>query len=204
MKLEGAGIIIEIKPFDDRDCTARIFTDAHGVLCGIFRGGLTAKTKPLLGQFGQVSWNARLESHLGQFHFENERNMTAGFFNTPDKLKFANACLALLATMLPERERYKRLWDETLILLTEANRDEYLKWELCLLAELGYGLSLERCGNCGRTADLQYISPKTGRAVCGTCGDGWRDKMFKMPADLGTTGHFLEQVRELPPARRII
>jgi DNA repair protein RecO (recombination protein O) len=202
VKLESAGIIIEVKPFGERDCIGRVFTDEFGILCGIFKAGQIAKTKPLAGQYGKAAWNARLDSQLGAFHFENEKNLIAPFFNDSEKLKFAHSCFALLSLLLPERERYVKLYKETLRFLNEP--EKYLEWELILLAELGYGLSLDKCGNCGAAQNLKYISPKTGRAICENCGREFEDKLFAMPVTLDITKYFLEQISDLPTARKII
>lgn len=74
MKIETYGILINIKPFSERDAIAHIFTKDSGVLVGMLRGAVSAKkNKPLVGQIGNVSWNARLDSQLGVFHWETEK-----------------------------------------------------------------------------------------------------------------------------------
>src|SRR3546814_20074757 len=40
-----------------------------------------------------------------------------------------------------------------------------VRYELLLLAELGFGLALDRCTATGATADLAFVSPKSGAAV---------------------------------------
>ena len=40
-----------------------------------------------------------------------------------------------------------------------------IRFELAMLAELGFGLDLENCAATGETADLIYVSPKSGGAV---------------------------------------
>ena len=39
------------------------------------------------------------------------------------------------------------------------------RFELQMLAELGFGLDLDQCAATGATAELVYVSPKSGRAV---------------------------------------
>ena len=204
MNLESAGIIIELRPFGDHDFIGRVFTDGHGVLCGIFKAGRIAKTKPLVGQMGRVAWTARLDDQLGAFHFENEKNLVAAFFKDGEKLKYANACFDLLSKLLPEREKYEKLFSETVKMLADPAPETYLEWELTLLSELGYGLALDRCGNCGAKDGLEYISPKTGRAICGACGADFKDRLFDMPPDLAATKYFLERIQDIPAARKII
>jgi len=204
MKLESSGIIIELRPFGERDFIGRVFTSDFGVMAGIFKAGQIAKTKPLTGQFGKVSWNARLDSQLGSFHFENEKNLLAAFFSNAEKLKYANACFALLSALLPERLAHVKLYAGTLEMLSNPGHDIYIDWELLLLSELGYGFAVDKCGNCGTGQGLQYLSPKTGRAICGQCGEEYKDKLFNLPVGLDATKYFLEQVAELPISRKII
>jgi DNA repair protein RecO (recombination protein O) len=55
---------------------------------------------------------------------------------------------------------------------------------LQFLAELGFGLDLDQCAATGVTAELDYVSPKSGRAVSRTAGEPWRDRMLRLPAFL--------------------
>ena len=59
------------------------------------------------------------------------------------------------------------------------------RFELQLLSELGFGLDLESCAATGSTAELVYVSPKSGRAVSRAAGEPWRDKLLRLPAFLG-------------------
>ncbi len=58
------------------------------------------------------------------------------------------------------------------------------RFELRLLAELGFGLDLASCAVTGATADLVYVSPRSGRAVSGSAGEPWRDKLLPLPGFL--------------------
>lgn len=195
MKLESNGIIISLRPFGERDAVAHIFTENHGVLSGMLRGaGANSKNKPMVGQVGAVVWNARLDSQLGVFHFEAQKNLAIAAMMDSSKLAYMNSMFALIETLLPEREAYPNLYNATLKTLTDINADSYLQWELCLLRDLGYALDLSHCSGCGRTDNLIYLSPRTGRAVCGDCGEPYIDKLFKLPINLHTTLRFLENV----------
>lgn len=97
----------------------------------------------------------------------------------------------------------------------------YLRWELLLLDELGFGLSLDRCAVSGATQGLAYVSPRTGHAVTAEAAGDWAARLLALPGILGgpeqpgdlarafeLTGHFLNvqlaqgQVgRPLPAAR---
>ena len=59
-----------------------------------------------------------------------------------------------------------------------------IKFELAMLAELGFGLDLETCAATGETSELIYVSPKSGSAVSRQAGDPWRDRLLRLPAFL--------------------
>lgn len=99
--------------------------------------------------------------------------------------------------------------------------EDYLRWELLLLDELGFGLSLDRCTVSGAREGLAYVSPRTGHAVTAEAAGEWAARLLPLPEALGgpgqpddlaaglaLTGHFLNarlaegQVgRPLPAAR---
>ena len=57
----------------------------------------------------------------------------------------------------------------------------YLKWEFDFLETLGFGLDLEKCAVTGSTADLKFISPKSGRAVSQSAAGEWSSKLLPFP-----------------------
>ena len=81
------------------------------------------------------------------------------------------------------------------------------RYELLLLAELGFGLDLEQCVVTGALDDLAFVSPKSGGAVSVGAAQGYEGRLFRLPrflrgvdaspsmADvldaLAITGHFL-------------
>ncbi len=93
----------------------------------------------------------------------------------------------------------------------------YVQWELDLLAEIGFGLDLERCAVSGDKAGLAFVSPNSGRAVTARAAEPWRERLLPLPAflsggaadlpaiaqGLALTGSFLERhvFRSEPPAR---
>lgn len=225
MKLESVGILIELRPFAERDTCARIFTRDYGILVGMMKGAQVAKkNKPLTGQIGLVSWNARLDSQLGVFHWEAEKNLCAPLMSDAVALGMMNSAFSLLGLMLPEREKYETLWQETESMLNglcacmnddlvDKNsfiRQLYLCWEINLLRELGYALDLTRCSGCGRTDNLTHLSPRTSRAVCNECAKPYLDRLYTLPVDFDTTKKFLEKIiteqggKDLPLVRKLI
>ncbi|MBR3510736.1 MAG: DNA repair protein RecO [Alphaproteobacteria bacterium] len=203
MQIETSGILINMKPFSERDAVAYIFTQNNGVLVGMLRGAMSSKkNRPLIGQVGNVSWNARLDSQLGVFHWEPEKNLSALLLLNSDLLTLMNSAFALIYTLIPERESYEHLYSDTIQLLQNLPNaqnpyDTYLKWEISLLKDLGYALDLTKCSGCGKSENLYYLSPKTGRAVCIDCGKPYMDKLYKLPINLNITERFIRNICDM-------
>jgi DNA repair protein RecO (recombination protein O) len=123
---------------------------------------------------------------------------------------------ALTATILPEGQPYPRLYgalDGLLGAITMAPSARgwgaaLVRYELLLLAELGFGLDLSGCVAGGGPDDLAFVSPKSGAAVSRDAGEPYRDRLLPLPAfliyggeadwpgildGLRLTGHFLER-----------
>src|SRR5260370_667917 len=62
------------------------------------------------------------------------------------------------------------------------------RFELKRVPELGLGFDLDSCAATGATAELVYVSPKSGRAVSREAGEPWREKLLALPAFLGADG----------------
>jgi DNA repair protein RecO (recombination protein O) len=97
--------------------------------------------------------------------------------------------LSALARLLPERDPH-----EDIHARLEHALDDFedagdaavhiIRFELAMLAELGFGLDLDNCAATGETTDLIYVSPKSGGAVSRTAGEPWRDRLLRLPAFL--------------------
>ena len=215
MTLESVGILIALRAFDERNAVAHVFSREYGVMTGMLRGAVTTRTnRPLVGQVGNVSWNARIESALGVFHWEPEKNLAAPIMTSADALGAMNAAFDLICTMVPARESYANLYKETIRLLgTLAHTTDpgatYLDWEIKLIGELGYAFDLSHCSGCGGTENLHYISPRTARAVCDDCAAPYISHLYRMPVGLSTTFAFLNKIcaemgATMPDSRRMM
>ncbi len=55
---------------------------------------------------------------------------------------------------------------------------------MAILGDLGFGLDLSQCALTGVTADLVWVSPKTGRAASREAGEPYRDRLLALPGFL--------------------
>ena len=57
----------------------------------------------------------------------------------------------------------------------------YVRFELAMLDELGFGLDLSSCAATGNNDNLTHISPRSGRAVSASAAEPYLDKLFALP-----------------------
>jgi DNA repair protein RecO (recombination protein O) len=216
MQWADEGIVLGAKRHGEANAIAELFTRDHGRHLGLVRGGFGSRLKPVLqaGNSVSVTWRARLDEHLGNYTVEPLRVRTASMFEAHHAL-LAVAHLAALARLLPERDPHTSTFDELVMILERleevgAVAVNVARFELLMLAELGFGLDLSSCAATGVTDELIYVSPKSGRAVSREGGEPWRDKLLRLPEFLSDadavpspddladgfalTGHFLQRL----------
>jgi len=190
MQWTDEGIVLGVKRHGEANGILELMTRAHGRHLGLVRGGSSSRLKPVLqpGNSVSASWRARLDEHLGNYTVEGTRLRAGHFFNAPHAI-YGVTHLAALMRLLPERDPHENLYEELLTILerldeASAAAPMVVRFELHLLAELGFGLDLDSCAATGATGDLVFVSPKSGRAVSRAAGAPYADKMLQLPAFL--------------------
>ena len=191
MEWTDIGIVLGARRHGETNAVAELMTREHGRHLGLVRGGAGSRLKPVLQTGNRVSatWRARLDEHLGYYVVEGTDLRAAAFLSAAHALYGLNH-LAALCRLLPERDPHSPVFDlldDTIARLGKPAAAAALvaRFELQLLAELGFGLDLDACAVTGSTADLVYVSPKSGRAVSRRAGEPWRDRLLALPAFLG-------------------
>jgi DNA repair protein RecO (recombination protein O) len=163
-------------------------TAEHGRHGGLVRGAFGRSKRGVLqpGNEVELTWRARIPEHLGSFEVELKKSWAAHILDDARRLAALNAACAVAETALPEREAHAPVYEGFLVLLSAlADGDSwpqvYVRWELGVLSELGFGLSLDRCAASGVREDLVYVSPKSGRAVSAEAGEPYRDRLLRLP-----------------------
>lgn len=188
MEWRDTGILLSLRRHGETSAIVEAFTPEHGRHAGVVRGASSRKLAPVLQPGAQLDlqWRARLEAHMGAFVVELQRSRAAQALGSRLALAGLNAVCALLAFSLPEREPHLPLYRRSEQLLDLLGQDDlwplaYLRWELALLEELGYGLDLGHCAVTGASEGLAYVSPKTGRAVSRHGAGEWADRLLPLP-----------------------
>jgi DNA repair protein RecO (recombination protein O) len=237
MDWDAPAIVLDARPFGEGDAVATVMTEAHGLHRGLARGGTSRAQAGLWqpGNLAQVRWVGRLSDQLGSFSAEMIHAGAAAVLDDPLGLAMLTAVCAVAEGALPERESHPRAFHGLVHLVARlplgaAMLNDLVRWETALLADLGYGLDLTSCALTGATADLAFVSPRTGRAVTEAAAGIWTSRLLRLPgflaggnaaapaattpADwrdgLALTGHFLArdafgaQHRPLPRARQML
>ena len=195
MEWTGSGRVVAVRPHGETSAVVEILTSEHGRHAGLVRGGRSRSMRPVLqpGNRVRAVWRARLEEHLGGFQVEAEELSAGVLMEDPLALAGLNAACAMASTCLPEREAHPAVAGAFEVLIQALEEPElwpalYVRWEAGLLADLGYGIDLRKCAATGRTDDLVYVSPKSGRAVSAEAGRPYHDKMLALPGFLAGSG----------------
>ena len=188
MEWSAEGILLSVSDLGESSSIIEVFTREYGLYKGVVRGGKSKKIGPILQPGAQlnVTWRARLENHLGIFSPDLIQSRFSLVLNQRDRLAGLNAICSILRFVLPERDPHYKLYDRTINLLNFLTNSSdwplfYLRWELMLLEDMGFGLDLTKCAVTNRTEDLAYISPKSGRAVSKVAAGIWADKLLPFP-----------------------
>lgn len=180
--------MLAVRAHGESSVIAQVLTRSRGVHAGVVRGGQGRRMAPILqpGAQVEVTWRARLEEHIGSFTVDLVRSRAAAVMGSRMALAGVSAVVALLGFALPEREPHSGLYDQTVPLLDLLGQNElwplaYLRWEMALLAELGFGLDFRHCAVTGVADGLAYVSPKSGRAVSAAGAGAWADRLLPLP-----------------------
>ena len=215
MRLTTPAIILSLRAHGEHGAVVRMLTPDHGLQAAYVRGARGRRLRPVLmaGNLVSARLSARTDSQLPQAEVELTHSR-GPLLVEPLPAAAIDWATALTATALPEQQSYPRLYaalDGLLAAIEAAPAASgwgaaLVRYELLLLAELGFGLDLEQCAASGATDDLVAVSPRSGRAVSAAEALPYAGKLLAMPAfvrdggratlgevldGLALTGHFL-------------
>jgi DNA repair protein RecO (recombination protein O) len=217
MEWTDEAVILGVRRHGESSVILEALTHGHGRHLGLVRGGRSSRMRAALqpGNGVTLTWRARLDEHLGQFAVE-PGTMRAGALLGNAASLYGLGHLAALIRLLPERDPHQGLYEAMLVVLDHLDTPRIaaplmVRFELALLAELGFGLDLSVCAVTGATQELVHVSPKSGRAVSAKAGEPYADRLLPLPAfvrdgflgdsisleqmreGFGLTGHFLRR-----------
>jgi DNA repair protein RecO (recombination protein O) len=217
-------IVLGLRPHGEHGGVVRALTRDHGVQPGYVRGARGRQMRPVLqpGNAIRGEWRARTAEQLAALTVEPVHSRAA-LHGEPVAAAAIEWLTALVAAALPEAQPYPRLYDalDGVLRAIEAApgargwAGSVVRFELLVLAELGFGLDLEQCVVTGATDGLDFVSPRSAAAVGRAAATGYEHRLLALPAflrlggqpdgpalaeGLALTGHFL--ARDILPDRR--
>lgn len=215
MRFTSPAIVLSLRPHGEHGAVVRLMTPEHGLQAAYVRGARGRRLRPVLMAGNQVvaGLSARTDSQLPQATVELIHSR-GPLLTEPLPAAAIDWTVALTATALPESQPYPRIYSalDGLLAAIEAAPAAsgwgaaLVRYELLLLAELGFGLDLDRCAVTGDDEDLIAVSPRSGRAVSAAEAEPYLGQLLPLPrfvsdggaADwtdiidgLALTGHFL-------------
>ena len=217
MRIEAEAIVCALRNHGEHGAIVRLMTAEHGLQAAYVRGARGRRMRPVLipGNVVQAQLRARTEAQLPQAEIELIHSR-APLLSEPLPAAAVEWATALTAMALPEGQPYPRLHAalEALLSAIEAAPAAsgwgaaLVRYEILLLAELGFGLDLQRCAVTGTSEGLVAVSPRSGRAISAGEAAPYAGKLLKLPAfilaggqgnwadivdGLELTGHFLRR-----------
>ena len=224
MHLRAEAIVLATRAHGEHGAVVRALTRGDGVQPGYVRGGRSRQLRPVLQPANAIAgeWRARTGEQLAALAVE-PLHSRAALHGEPLPAAALAWLTALTAAALPEAQPYPRLYDALGAVLDAVEAapaargwaSALARYELLLLAELGFGLDLSACVVTGGGDDLAFVSPRSGGAVSRGAAFGYEERLFALPAflteggaadwtdilaGLAITGHFL--ARDLLVERR--
>jgi DNA repair protein RecO (recombination protein O) len=217
LNIETPAIVCALRNHAEHGAVVRLMTPKDGLQAAYVRGARGRRMRPVLvpGNLVEARLRSRTEDQLAHAEVELTHSR-APLLSEPLPAAAIEWVTALTATALPEAQPYDRLYDalDALLALIEAAPSALgwagplVRYELLLLAELGFGLDLERCAVSGSNDDLVAVSPRSGRAVSAAEAEPYAGRLLSLPAFLRSggaaswkevrqglelTGHFLDR-----------
>lgn len=197
MRIDTPAIVCALLSHGEHGAIVRLMTVEHGLQAAYVRGARGRRMRPVLipGNLVQARLSARNDTQLAQAELEltHSRGPLLGEALPAGAIEWATA---LTATALPEAQPYPQLYSalDGLLAAIEAAPTAsgwgtaLVRYELLLLAELGFGLDLDRCAVTGSNDSLVAVSPKSGKAVSAAEAAPYKEKLLPLPAFLSEGG----------------
>lgn len=191
--LRTSAIICSVRQHGEHGAVVRSMTPENGLIAGYVRGARSRTMRPVLipSNIVQADYRARTEDQLASMTAELQQSR-GPYLSEPLASAALDWVTALTAAILPEEHSYPQLHSALSALLdaicgapsAKGWAVALVRYELLLLSELGFGLSLGTCAVTGASDNLVYISPKSAMAVSLGAGQAYRDKLLPLPAFL--------------------
>ncbi len=204
--LTADAIVCAVRAHGEHGAIVRALTQEAGLVAAYVRGGRSTRLRPILipGNLVALELRARTEDQLAGATAELLESR-APLLAEPLPSAAIDWVTSVTAAILPESQPYPALYSALSGVLDAIGAASsarqwaaaLARYELLLLAELGFGLNLDECVVTGSPNDLAFVSPKSGGAVSAGAAAGYEERLLRLP-------HFLRGVGATPSMEDVL
>ena len=195
--LTADAIVCAVRAHGEHGAIVRALTQEAGLVAGYVRGGRSTRLRPILipGNLVALELRARTDDQLAGATAELLESR-APLLAEPLPSAAIDWVTSVTAAILPESQPYPALYSALSAVLDAIGAASsarqwaaaLARYELLLLAELGFGLNLDECVVTGSPNDLAFVSPKSGGAVSAGAAAGYEERLLRLPPFLRGVG----------------
>jgi DNA repair protein RecO (recombination protein O) len=216
--LTAPAIICAVRAHGEHGAIVRALTAMGGLMSGYVAGGRSSRMRPVLmpGNVVSATFRARTTEQLAGLTVELVQSRGPLLAEPLPAAAIDWAC-ALTAAALTDAQPHPALFSALGGVLDAVESAPaargwavaLVRYELLMLAELGFGLDLTSCAATGSASNLAFVSPRTGRAVSREGAIGLEHRLMPLPvfltegseadwpelfAGFDVTGHFVARL----------
>ena len=185
MKINDLGFLLGSRDHLENMKILTVFSLSNGVINGVFRQRKNNNFVIILDKI-KFEWSSRNKDNLGYLKFEateSSYRLTESFLVSLIKGSVSEICYRFLPSWEKNYDIFNNINHLTGIFQSNEKKliKEYIFWEYNFLKNMGYELDLGICSVTGNAENIDFISPKTGNAVCYEVGKKYERKLFKIP-----------------------
>ncbi len=188
--VSAAAIMLNSRSHGEHGAVVRLLTRKHGLIAAYVAGARSRTLRPVVlpGNLVAATIRARTAGQLPGAVVELIASR-APLHREPLAAAAIGWACGLAAGALPDGVPFPPVFDGLAAMLDAVAvapsargwGAALARYELLMLAELGFGLALGRCIVTGATADLAYISPRSGAAVSAAAARGHERQLLPLP-----------------------
>jgi DNA repair protein RecO (recombination protein O) len=180
------GIVLSSRKYGEKRRFVNILTKEHGKTSG-FYGIMNRNAFSVMSKV-EINF-IKTHSNFGYWEKKIEQQNWIYLFNSKAHISMCQSICTLLDQALPFNLKYIKIYDFLVYIINSAKFLSqldivklYTYFEFLLLNEIGFGFDLHECGVCGKSENLHFLSPKTGRAASRECAANYKGTLFVIPS----------------------
>lgn len=187
MEISDSGIVIVINRHGESFFKLKVFSSSHGLVAGMCRLSRRAGTASLMiGSVIYFDYKIKDNNDSGWFSLEIQNILSTNILDNNQSLLSLQLIAKSLELSVPHMHAEFELYKATAEYIFMISKQNFcfeilIEYKINMLKNLGFALDFKTCAVTGVKDNLEYISPKTGRAVSHQTAMPYVKMLIKMP-----------------------